>query len=204
MAQLYGGRWRLLDKPPLGNGGQADVFRVIDESGVVPGESALKRVRNPKRHARFLREIEAIKRLTDPVTNQSHPNVVSLIDHSALDDAENPAKQYLVMPIAEGRDLSDPDRLSLYENSLDGVLIVAKQIASALKAAHAVEVIHRDVKPENVLFTGSWPRLVAERLWNLSHSRIAPAHRVTRSGRPLGIHGARVGNRWRTGCNALG
>jgi hypothetical protein len=62
MAKIYGGRWRLLDMPPLGNGGQADVFRVIDESGKMPGESALKRVRNPKRHDRFVREIEAIIR----------------------------------------------------------------------------------------------------------------------------------------------
>ena len=154
MAKIYGGRWRLVDKPPLGKGGQADVFRAVDESGRVPGKSALKRVRNPKRHDRFVREIAAIKRLTDPVTNLSHPNVVSLIDHSALDEIENPEKQFLVMPIAEGGDLSDPNRLSLYTDSLDGVLTVARQIAAALQTAHAAEVVHRDVKPQNVLFTG--------------------------------------------------
>jgi hypothetical protein len=155
MAKVYGGRWQLVDKPELGRGGQGTVFRVKDRSGVLQGEFALKRVLDVNRRERFRREIEAIKRLTDPDTHQAHPNIISLIDHSALDDTGNPEKQFLVMPIANGGDLDDAGRLSLYKDSIDAVLQVAKQVAGALSAAHAAKIVHRDVKPENILFTGA-------------------------------------------------
>jgi hypothetical protein len=146
MGKIYGQRWRILGK--IGHGGQSEVFRAIDDRGEHQGEFALKRVLNPTRHQRFCNEIEAIKRL-------EHPNIVKLIDHSALDDgSQNVEKQFLVMPIAEGGDLSSPDRLSLYANALDGVLQVAGQLSGALGVAHEVGIIHRDIKPENILFTG--------------------------------------------------
>jgi serine/threonine protein kinase len=81
MPKLYGNRWKLLDAPPLGQGGQSEVFRASDTRGELGGEFALKRVKNPKRHDRFRNEIEAIQRL-------SHPNVIKLIDHSALSESD--------------------------------------------------------------------------------------------------------------------
>jgi serine/threonine protein kinase len=56
------------------------------------------------------------------------------------------------MPIAKGGDLTR--RKHQYKNALDDVLKVAKQIADALAAVHAREIIHRDIKPQNILFTG--------------------------------------------------
>jgi serine/threonine protein kinase len=148
MAKLYGGRWKIVDAPRLGSGGQSEVFRVVDTLGEYQGQFALKRVLNPSRHSRFRNEIEAVKRLT-------HPNIIELVDHSALDDSgERPEKQFLVMPIADGGDLGSDKRLSYYKDTVDGVLSVTKQIAAALEAAHTAQIVHRDIKPQNILFTG--------------------------------------------------
>src|ERR1700730_9435123 len=99
MAKVYGGRWQLVEGTALGHGGQGTVFRVKDLSGAHLGEFALKRVPDIDRRELFRREIDAIKRLTNPETHQAHPNIISLIDHSALDDTGNLEKQFLVMPI---------------------------------------------------------------------------------------------------------
>jgi serine/threonine protein kinase len=147
MAALYGERWKIKNGTTLGQGGQSHVFRVIDVRGDQEGDFALKRVLNPARHDRFRNEIDAIKRL-------DHPNIIKLVDHSALDIDASDNKQFLVMPVAEGGDLSRSDRLGLYKGSIEAVLQVAKQIASGLRAAHAAGIIHRDIKPENILFPG--------------------------------------------------
>jgi serine/threonine protein kinase len=145
MSKLYGNRWKLVGKPSLGQGGQSEVFRAIDTQVADSVECALKRVLNPARHDRFRKEVEAIKQL-------DHPNIITLIDHSALDAGAGAEKQFIVMPLAEGGDLGRGDRLSLYRGSIDAVLQVATQIADGLKAAHAAGIIHRDVKPGNILF----------------------------------------------------
>ncbi|WP_432239568.1 serine/threonine-protein kinase [Herbaspirillum robiniae] len=143
MGKIYGGRWEILDG--VGTGGQGDVFKVKDiSSSSDSGPVALKRVKNPKRHVRFQQEVNAIKTL-------NHPNVIKLIDHSALNlESDLPEKQFIVMPLARGGDLAK--RVSLYKSNLDGVLIVARQLADALKHAHEKGIVHRDVKPQNILF----------------------------------------------------
>ena len=124
------------------------MFRVIDKLNEFGGEYALKRISNPARHTRFLSEIEAIKRI-------QHPNIIKLVDHSALNNPNGETeKQFLVMPIADGGNLSAAGRVNLYKDMIEGVVQVGKQLASGLAAAHAKGVIHRDVKPENILFTG--------------------------------------------------
>ncbi|MBB4389405.1 serine/threonine protein kinase [Rhizobium leguminosarum] len=146
MARVYGKRWQGIEGD-LGQGGQARVYTVIDLTDKDAGPYALKRILNPKRADRFRSEVEAIKAL-------SHKNVIPLIDHSALDvEAEaDDEKRYLVMPLAKAGDIG---RVAAeFLSDLGRVLHVAIQIAQALNAAHEKKIIHRDVKPENILRSG--------------------------------------------------
>src|SRR5437870_12455011 len=87
---------------------------------------------------RFLREIEMAARLR-------HPNIVPLYDSGEAEDL-----LYYVMPQVEGESLRD--RLGREKQlPLDDALQVAREVADALSYAHSHDVIHRDVKPENVL-----------------------------------------------------
>jgi len=170
MAKIYGGRWQIVQGgATVGKGGQAEVFRVCDITHGLDGEYALKRVLNPARHARFHTEIEAIKRV-------QHPNIIKLVDHSAMDNPNGEEeKQFLVMPIAHGGNLGFAGRVSIYKDMIDGVVLVGKHLASGLAEAHAKGIIHRDVKPENILFTG-----VGHEVW-LSDFGICLLREQTRS-----------------------
>src|SRR5206468_2324976 len=85
------GRW-INTGSPAKEGGQGRVFTVTDSSGALSGQFALKELKNPKRHSRFVRESEALRALPD------HPNVMPLADASAFDA---PGTPYYVMPLAE-------------------------------------------------------------------------------------------------------
>jgi len=92
---------------------------------------------------RFLREIGITARL-------SHPHVMPLLDSGASADGE---VLYYVMPLVPGESLRDRllrgDRPSIAES-----LRLASEITDALAYAHASGVVHRDVKPENVMLSG--------------------------------------------------
>lgn len=147
MAKIYGERWevssgRTLDK------GQGNVVRVVDLRGDLQGAYALKCIAHPKLNHRFRREISDI-------TDLRHPNIIALVDPAAfVDETGAPEKQYLVMPIAPGGDLGHHQRAHQYKGDVEGVVAVGKQLASALMTAHAGGVIHRNLKPGNVLFSG--------------------------------------------------
>jgi serine/threonine protein kinase len=140
MAKIYGNRWKLIES--INAGGQGDVFRVTDESKELSGEWALKRLRRKDRVARFRQEVEILKRL-------QHDNIIKLVDAEVQQDGGDEAS-FLVMPIAQHGDLDA--RLGIYTGHIDSIAQVAKQIASALEYAHKSNVIHRDIKPGNILF----------------------------------------------------
>src|SRR5215471_9112963 len=90
---------------------------------------------------RFLREIQLAARL-------QHPNILALYDSG---DAEG--LLYYVMPYVEGESLRDRlDREGPLP--LDQALQLAREVADALNYAHSHDVVHRDVKPENILLSG--------------------------------------------------
>jgi serine/threonine protein kinase len=152
MAKEEYGKWEIVDD--IDEGGQAHVFRVKDRTGVVPGILALKRLRNGNRIDRFRNEVEAVAAL-------KHPNIVPLIDNSALHaPAFKKDRRYMIMPFAEGGSLDDAAR---FKGEAIRTLGVARQIAAGLAAAHAhtPRIVHRDVKPGNVLF----PKKDADEVW---------------------------------------
>jgi serine/threonine protein kinase len=140
MAKVYGGRWRVLKS--LGEGGQSWVYIVEDGAGEFQGVFALKRLKRSERVARFRTEVETLRRLNDD-------HIIKLID-AQVREGGNDEANYLVMPVAAHGDLNA--RLSLYKNQLDSLVQVALQIARALKHAHDAGVVHRDIKPGNILF----------------------------------------------------
>ncbi len=105
---------------------------------------------------RFLREIMLAARL-------QHPHIVSVYDSGEIQTAAHPGEPILwfTMPYIEGESLRDRLRR---EGRLGGeeALAVAREVARGLQYAHEHGVIHRDVKPENILLTRDRSTLVAD------------------------------------------
>ncbi|WP_353944229.1 serine/threonine-protein kinase [Streptomyces sp. HUAS MG91] len=140
--RVVAGRYRLLSK--LGNGGMGTVWRAKDET--VDREVAVKEPRLPdqlperersKAFERMRREARAAARL-------DHPAVVNVHD-VAVEDGQ----PWIVMEFVQGRSLGE----ALQEGTL-GVREAARvglEVLGALEAAHAAGILHRDVKPDNVM-----------------------------------------------------
>ena len=143
IGRLISGRYRLI--APLGEGGMATIWRALDEQ--LDREVAVKLLRpqfssDPGFAARFKQEARAAGGL-------SHPNIVGVYDYGT-DGADG--DQYIVMELVDGRDLSTilRERGSL---SVDDSVRIAIGVASALEVAHRKGIVHRDVKPGNILIT---------------------------------------------------
>ena len=132
----------LVDLTPLGQGGFATVYRArqvqLNREVAVKIDDRVLRTERDRR--RFLREAHAAARLS------GHPHVVSV--HDA--DFTPQGTPYLVMELCTGGSLAD---LVTREGPLnaDRVRRLGVQLADALAAAHAEGVLHRDIKPGNIL-----------------------------------------------------
>jgi len=94
---------------------------------------------DPRNERRFMREVQAASRIS------GHPHVVSLVDTGKLLDQ----RPYLVMELCAGGSLYD--LVSRGPTPASDAVALAEAAASALGAAHAAGVMHRDVKPANIL-----------------------------------------------------
>ena len=134
--------YRLLEQ--AGSGAFSLVWRGTQPS--VEREVAIKQIRAElASQAEFIRRFEAEAHL---VARIEHPHIVPLIDYW-----RDPDSAYLVMRWLSGGTLErrlDDGRLSIDES-----MRLAHQIGGALSAAHAAGVVHRDVKPANILFDDS-------------------------------------------------
>ncbi|MEA2900869.1 MAG: eukaryotic-like serine/threonine-protein kinase [Acidimicrobiaceae bacterium] len=134
---VLGGRYRL--GPIIGRGGGADVFRADDlESGRPVAIKVLRAVTPDDLH-RFEQEGQTLARL-------DHPAIVRMCGGGESDDGV----PYLVLDLIDGEPLS----AVLMRGPLteDEVATIGGVLASALAHAHGLGVVHRDVKPGNVLF----------------------------------------------------
>jgi eukaryotic-like serine/threonine-protein kinase len=136
--RIVAGRYEI--RGLLGTGGMGTVYKVLDRE--LDELVALKLIRkdrlaHPDAIGRFRKEVKLARRVT-------HRNVARVHD---LGEAEN--ERYFTMELVEGRSLS-----AVLEGGplpIAGVVRVGREMAEALAAAHAVGVVHRDLKPDNVL-----------------------------------------------------
>jgi serine/threonine-protein kinase len=138
---------RYIIEEPIGGGGMADVFKALDPD--LNRLVAIKQMRAglskaEEFRARFLREAQAVATLR-------HPNIVQIYDFGLQDN-----HYYMVMEFIEGYNLKEYlDQLQAAGQTLpwmEGVSIAA-QVAQALDYAHQRGMLHRDVKPTNILLT---------------------------------------------------
>ncbi|MFF7729086.1 serine/threonine-protein kinase [Streptomyces sp. NPDC008001] len=140
---LLAGRYRLIDQ--LGSGGMGVVWRAVDE--LLDREVAAKEVRAPDHmsdqdvrtlYARLKQEARAAARI-------SHPNVITVHDV-----VEQEGRPWIVMEFVRGRSLAE---ILQHEGVLSPkeAAKVGSMVLQALRSAHSSGVLHRDVKPANVL-----------------------------------------------------
>jgi serine/threonine protein kinase len=123
----------------IAEGGMGHVFKVRhSETGQF---GALKRLKNPNRRERFKQEVQAVRLL-------DHPGIARLIDAN-LD--EEPF--YAVYEYEPGGSLADIVPEELLRIPLSQRLVWCEQICSALEAAHRKSLVHRDIKPDNILIS---------------------------------------------------
>jgi TolB-like protein/Tfp pilus assembly protein PilF/predicted Ser/Thr protein kinase len=127
----------------IGAGGMGEVFRAVDTRlhRTVAIKFLLDSSSDSSQRGRFLREARAASAL-------NHPNIVTVYDISTHDGTD-----FLVMEYVQGQTLEQlisPEGLPC-----DKVTHLGAQIALALHAAHEAGIVHRDVKPANVIVTGN-------------------------------------------------
>ena len=144
VGQVVGGRFHV--KRVLGEGGMGIVYEAEQQMGTATRKVALKTLHahlshDPSVSARFHREVGTIAQL-------EHPNTIKVYDFGATPDGT----LYIAMEFVAGKSLSQ-----LLEESKvlppERVLRIVRQIAGSLEEAHQQGVIHRDLKPDNVVLT---------------------------------------------------
>ncbi|MEV4658582.1 serine/threonine-protein kinase [Micromonospora sp. NPDC049301] len=138
----------------IGLGGMSEVWRADDEVlgrpvavKVLAGQLAT----DPQLRATIQREARAAARLT-------HPHVTQVYDYGEATLAGGAVVPYLVMELVEGHNLAD--RLRTGPLPWPEAVRVAGQMAAALAAAHRIGVVHRDVKPGNVMLTDTGAKVL--------------------------------------------
>ena len=142
VGQLIGGRYEL--KHVVGSGGMSTVHCAFDT--LLERNVALKILHD--QYGEDEEYVERFRREARAVAQLSHPNIVTVIDRGDED-----GKQFIVFELVEGDNLKE-----LVERGgplpVRRVLELGLEVGRALAFAHAQGLVHRDVKPQNVLLNG--------------------------------------------------
>ncbi|MGH7170122.1 MAG: serine/threonine-protein kinase [Gemmataceae bacterium] len=181
------GNYDLLEK--VAEGGMGAIYRGRHrESGMIVAIKIMPphMARNPVLLKRFEQEFRAASRL-------DHPNIVRALDYS-----DNGNMPYLVMEFVEGESLGQKLEREGRMSESDAIRIIA-QVAQGLHRAHKQNLVHRDVKPDNVLVT---PEGVAK-LADLGLVKETETDlNLTRTGRGLGTPHFMAPEQFRNAKNA--
>ncbi|MFG2042460.1 protein kinase [Dactylosporangium sp. NPDC048998] len=138
----------------IGTGGMSEVWRADD---LVLGRAVAVKVlttalaMDPLLRAATWTEARASARL-------AHPHVTQVYDYGEMTLPGGAVAGYMVMELVEGQSLAD--RLRLGPLPWEQATIVVAQVAAALAAAHRIGVVHRDVKPGNVMLTQAGAKIL--------------------------------------------
>ena len=149
-SRILAGRYELIEK--IGEGGMAVVFKSRDR--LLNRYVAIKILR--PEYTKDESFIDSFRRESQIAANLVHPNIVNVYDVGKEGNI-----YYIVMELVEGKALSE---IIKEEAPLEPrrAATIAKQIASALSMAHKHQLIHRDVKPHNILMTADGVAKIAD------------------------------------------
>jgi serine/threonine-protein kinase len=136
---VFGHRYRITER--IGSGGMADVYKAVDET---LGRTVAVKVL----HARFADDPEFVQRFrheASAAANLSHPAIVNIYDYGV-----EAGTYYIVMELVRGTDLK---AVVKQRGALDPISVAeyGAQICAALSVAHGYGIIHRDIKPQNIV-----------------------------------------------------
>ncbi|MDX6439070.1 MAG: eukaryotic-like serine/threonine-protein kinase [Gaiellaceae bacterium] len=167
---LFDGRYLIIRK--LGSGGMANVYLAADQE--LGRRVAIKILDD--RHARDEQFVERFRREAQNAAGLSHPSIVSIYDRG---DSEG--TYYIAMEHVEGRTLKE--LLVARGPSPLGIAIdYTRQILSALRFAHRNGIVHRDIKPHNVIVDGEG----RVKVMDFGIARAGAASQMTEAGSIIG------------------
>jgi serine/threonine-protein kinase len=163
-------RYQIIDE--IGRGGMAVVYRARDlrHGRDVALKVLISSMGAPIDPARFAREIRIAARL-------SHPGIVPVFDSGGIDDI-----LFYVMPLIRGESLRARMSRRPALTAAESCALLA-EVADALDTAHRAGVVHRDMKPENILIAGGHP-LVTD--FGIARATTEQGESLTRTGTVIG------------------